>query len=118
VNRVGFTDSDFGLEHTSESFGLPATADFMIAMISTEELEHLGQVMIKQLGKNRYAPSYIHKRFVIGIDKIKMRLYNVEQAAQQNLVDDTNVIFDKSAFGEQVSISGQRFDKKVFADFL
>jgi replicative DNA helicase len=118
VNRVGFTDSDFGLEHTSESFGLPATADFMIAMISTEELEHLGQLMIKQLGKNRYAPSDIHKRFVIGIDKIKMRLYNVEQAAQENLVDDTNVVFDKTSFGEPVSISGQKFDKKMFESFL
>lgn len=117
VNRTGFTDSDFGLEHTSESFGLPATADFMIALISTEELEHLGQLMVKQLGKNRYAPSDVHKRFVIGIDKVKMRLHNCENAASENLVDDT-VVFDKSSFGEQVSISGSKFDKKLFDSFL
>lgn len=116
VNRLGFTDSDFGLEHTSESFGLPATADFMIALISTEEMEHLGQIMIKQLGKNRYAPSDLHKRFVIGIDKVKMRLFNTEQSAQDNLVDD--VVFDKSSFGEQVDISGKKFNKEVFDSFL
>jgi len=119
VNRTGFTDSDFGLEHTSESFGLPATADFMIALISTDELEQLGQLMIKQLGKNRYADSNLHKRFVIGIDKLKMRLYNVEQSAQENIVDD--VVFDKSTFGEQEgdrSISGRQFNKERFADFI
>ena len=119
VNRIGFTDSDFGLENTSESFGLPATADFMIAFITTEELEHLGQIMVKQLGKNRYAPSDQYKRFVIGIDKVKMRLFNTEQSSQENLVDDA--VFNQTAFGEQDadrSISGQKFNKAKFAEFL
>jgi len=81
VNRTGFTSSDFGLEDTSESFGLPATADFMGALISTEELEELGQIMFKQL-KNRWGPIDQPRRFVIGIDRNKMRLYDVEDYAQ------------------------------------
>ena len=119
VNRTGYSDSDFGLEHTSESFGLPATADFMIAFIQTEELEHLGQIMVKQLGKNRYADPSIHKRFVIGVDRTKMRLYNVEQSAQDNLVNDTPV-FDNTSFVEQSNsmLSSKKLDKRVFEDFL
>lgn len=94
TNRTGFTSSDVGLEDTSESFGLPATADFMFAIISTEELEDLAQVMFKQL-KNRYSDPNYNKRFVVGIDRSKMRLYDVEQKAQADIVEDTPV-FDNT----------------------
>ena len=86
VNRSGFNSSDVGLENTSESFGLPATADFMFALISNEDLEKLGQIMVKQL-KNRYNDPSKHKRFVIGIDRSKMKLYDVEASAQTDIVD-------------------------------
>jgi replicative DNA helicase len=86
TTRSGFTSSDPGLEDTSESFGLPATADFMFALISTEELEQLNQLMVKQL-KNRYNDPNTFKRFVIGIDRGKMKLYDVEQSAQEDIVD-------------------------------
>jgi len=90
TNRDGFSNSDVGLENTSESFGLPATADFMFALIRSEELDELGQVMIKQL-KNRYADPSFHRRFVLGIDKSKFRLYDVEQGAQ-NLSEDMPIM--------------------------
>ena len=80
------SNSDVELTDTSESFGLPATADLMFALISTEELEGLGQILVKQL-KNRYNDPTIHKRFVIGIDRAKMRLYDCEQSAQQDILD-------------------------------
>ena len=80
------SNSDPGLEDTSESFGLPATADFMFALVSNEELEALGQILVKQL-KNRYGDPNLHKRFVLGIDRAKMRLYDVEDSAQQDIVD-------------------------------
>lgn len=86
TTRSGFTSSDPGLEDTSESFGLPATADFMFALISTEELEQLGQIMVKQL-KNRYNDPNVYKRFVLGIDRPKMRLYDAEPGAQQDITD-------------------------------
>jgi len=86
TTRSGFTSSDPGLEDTSESFGLPATADLMFALISSEELEELGQIMVKQL-KNRYNDPTFHKRFTVGIDRSKMRLYDIEQSAQQNIAD-------------------------------
>ena len=86
TTRSGFASSDVDLTDTSESFGLPATADLMFALISTEELEGLNQIMVKQL-KNRYNDPTVNKRFVIGIDRSKMRLYDVEQSAQQNLSD-------------------------------
>jgi replicative DNA helicase len=86
TTRSGFTSSDPGLEDTSESFGLPATADLMFALISSEELEELGQIMVKQL-KNRYNDPTFHKRFTLGIDRSKMRLYDIEQSAQQGLAD-------------------------------
>ena len=86
TTRSGFASSDIDLTDTSESFGLPATADLMFALISSEELEGLGQIMVKQL-KNRYNDPTVNKRFVIGIDRAKMRLYDVEQSAQQNLSD-------------------------------
>jgi len=107
TTRSGFSNTDVGLEDTSESFGLPATADLMFALISTEELEKQGQMMVKQL-KNRYNDPTLYKRFVIGVDRAKMRLFDVEET-QQTLVDDTPV-FDKSA-------SGERMSSEKFGDF-
>ena len=86
TTRSGFASSDVDLTDTSESFGLPATADLMFALISTEELEGLNQIMVKQL-KNRYNDPTINKRFVVGIDRAKMRLYDCEQSAQEDIVD-------------------------------
>jgi archaellum biogenesis ATPase FlaH len=85
TTRSGYSNSDVGLEDTSESFGLPATADLMFALISNEELEGLGQILVKQL-KNRYNDPSANKRFVIGVDRSKMKLYDVEQSAQ-NIID-------------------------------
>ena len=93
TTRSGFGNSDPGLEDTSESFGLPATADLMIALVSNEELAAQGQILVKQL-KNRYNDPNVHKRFVIGVDRSRMRLYDVD-AAESNLVNDVPV-FDKS----------------------
>jgi len=98
TTRSGYSNSDVGLEDTSESFGLPATADLMFALISTEELEQQGQFMVKQL-KNRYNDPTMHKRFVIGVDRSKMRLYDVEEN-EQTLTDDTPV-FDKTTTGQR-----------------
>jgi replicative DNA helicase len=86
TTRSGFSNSDPGLEDTSESFGLPATADFMFALVTNEELEQLNQVLVKQL-KNRYGDPNLYKRFVLGIDRSKMRLYDVEDSAQNDIVD-------------------------------
>jgi len=86
TTRSGFTNSDPGLEDTSESFGLPATADFMFALITNEELEGLNQILVKQL-KNRYSDPNMYKRFVIGIDRSKMKLYDVEESAQVDIID-------------------------------
>ena len=91
TTRSGYGSSDVDLTDTSESFGLPATADLMFALISTEELEEINQIMVKQL-KNRYNDPTINKRFVVGIDRSKMRLYDVEQAAQDNLSDSNQDI--------------------------
>ena len=109
TTRSGYSSSDIGLEDTSESFGLPATADFMLAISQTEDLERLNQLLVKQL-KNRYSDPAFHKRFVVGIDKSKMRLYDVEQTAQQDIVDDSP-IFDKGKFGQQADI------KSIFENF-
>ena len=87
TTRSGFGSSDVELTDTSESFGLPATADLMFALISTEELEGLNQILVKQL-KNRYNDPTVRKRFVVGIDRAKMRLYDCEQTAQQDMVDN------------------------------
>ena len=86
TTRSGFSSSDVSLTDTSESFGLPATADFMFALISNDELESMGQIMVKQL-KNRYNDSAVHRKFVVGIDRAKMRLYDVEQTAQEDILD-------------------------------
>jgi len=100
TTRSGYTNSDVGLEDTSESFGLPATADLMFALISTEELENMGQMMVKQL-KNRYNDPTRDKRFVIGVDRSKMRLYDVDEN-EQTLTDDTPV-FDKTDMQEKMA---------------
>jgi len=98
TTRSGYSNSDVGLEDTSESFGLPATADLMFALISTEELEQMGQIAVKQL-KNRYNDPTLHKRFVLGVDRSKMRLYDVDEN-EQNLTDDTPV-FDSTEAGQR-----------------
>ena len=104
TTRSGFTNSDPGLEDTSESFGLPATADFMFALVSNEELEGLNQIIVKQL-KNRYNDPGFYKRFVVGIDRAKMKLYDVEASAQtlsdSGKNDDDEPVFDKSNFGRR-----------------
>ena len=107
TTRSGFASSDVDLTDTSESFGLPATADLMFALISTEELETLNQILVKQL-KNRYNDPTIHKRFVVGIDRAKMRLYDCEQKAQEDIIDNTAQIeYD----------DGKSKFKKTFGDF-
>jgi replicative DNA helicase len=100
TTRSGFTSTDLGLEDTSESFGLPATADFMFALISNEELDALNQIVVKQL-KNRYNDPTVNKRFVVGIDRSKMRLYDVENEEQKDLVNSGQdvAVFDKTDFG-------------------
>ena len=107
TTRSGFSNSDPGLEDTSESFGLPATADLMFALVSSEELEKMGQIMVKQL-KNRYNDISTYKRFVLGIDKSKMRLMDADEN-DQNLVQDTPA-FDATK-------SGQRVDAEKFVDW-
>ena len=103
TNRSGFVSTDIGLEDTSESFGLPATADLMFALISNEELDELNQIAVKQL-KNRYNDLTVNKRFVIGIDRAKMRLFDVKSSEQKDLVDSgqedfTEPVFDNTDFG-------------------
>jgi archaellum biogenesis ATPase FlaH len=98
TTRSGFSNTDVELTDTSESFGLPATADFMFALISTEELESLNQIMVKQL-KNRYNDPTLYKRFMIGIDRAKMRLYDLEDIAQSNLADSGQEDNENSNFG-------------------
>ena len=104
TTRGGYVSTDIGLEDTSESFGLPATADFMFALISTEEMEELQQITVKQL-KNRYNDPTVNKRFVLGIDRSRMKLYDVELKAQSDLVDsgqeDEIPTLDKSTSGER-----------------
>lgn len=107
TNRAGFADSDVGLENTSESFGLPATADFMFALIRSEELDTMDQVMIKQL-KNRYADPSAFRRFVVGVDKTKFRLYDAEDQAQFELSQDA-----EDNLAEQLSVNKLR----TFSDF-
>jgi hypothetical protein len=116
------SNSDVGLEDTSESFGLPATADFMFALISTEELESLGQLMVKQL-KNRWGDTNYLKRFVIGIDRSKMRLFDAELSAQEDIMDDTPMM-DKGNVGraleserEDTFVTGRKGKKPNFEGF-
>ena len=97
TTRSGFVSTDIGLEDTSESFGLPATADFMFALISNEELDELNQIAIKQL-KNRYNDPTLNKRFVVGIDRAKMRLFDVKSSEQDDLVDSGQEDFEEPVF--------------------
>lgn len=119
TTRSGYTNSDVGLEDTSESFGLPATADFMVALIASEELNELNQILIKQL-KNRYGDPNTFKRFVVGIDRAKMRLFDVEQSAQEDIVDD-GPVFDKGDYGsrwkeeEQMGWATKKMGRKNFS---
>tara|TARA_Y100000592_G_scaffold80030_1_gene126335 strand:+ start:191 stop:1564 length:1374 start_codon:yes stop_codon:yes gene_type:complete len=106
TTRSGFASSDVDLTDTSESFGLPATADLMFALISTEELEGLSQIMVKQL-KNRYNDPTIHKRFIVGIDRAKMRIYDCEQKAQEDVLDS----------GTNDEYNEEKIPKKSFAEF-
>ena len=110
TTRGGFVSSDVGLEDTSESFGLPATADFMFALISSEELEEKNQIMVKQL-KNRYNDPTINRKFIIGVDRSKMRLYDVEQHAQTDLVDSGQV--DTSMTSKFTQKIGEFTDFKI-----
>ena len=100
TTRSGYGSSDVELTDTSESFGLPATADLMFALISTEDLEGLGQIMVKQL-KNRYNDPTLNKRFVVGIDRAKMRLYDCEQSEGGDLLDS----------GQDIPITNDTADK-------
>ena len=92
TTRSGYGSSDVELTDTSESFGLPATADLMFALIATEDLEAMNQIMVKQL-KNRYNDPTVNKRFVLGIDRAKMRLYDCEQSAQDDILDSNQEEF-------------------------
>ena len=109
TTRSGFSNTDVGLEDTSESFGLPATADLMFALISTEELDDLGQILVKQL-KNRYNDPTKYKRFVIGIDRSRMKLYDVEESAQTDIMSDM-------APDKPINTFGDRDSKDTFAEF-
>ena len=106
TTRSGYGSSDVELTDTSESFGLPATADLMFALISTEDLEGLNQILVKQL-KNRYNDPTIFKRFVVGIDRAKMRLYDCEQSAQEDIIDS----------GHEEEYNYKENTKKSFSDF-
>ena len=99
TTRSGYGNSDVELTDTSESFGLPATADLMFALISTEDMEQMGQIMVKQL-KNRYNDLSVFKRFVVGIDRAKMRLYDCDQSAQDNIIDAGSIPDAPVAFTE------------------
>jgi len=109
TTRAGYSNTDLGLEDTSESFGLPATADLMFALISTEELDELGQMLVKQL-KNRYNDPTKYRRFVIGIDRSRMKLYDVEESAQSEIMNDMTPDKPINKFGE-------RENPDTFADF-
>jgi hypothetical protein len=108
TTRGGYVSSDVGLEDTSESFGLPATADFMFALISSEELEEKNQIMVKQL-KNRYNDPTVNRKFILGVDRSKMKFYDVEQSAQEDLVES----------GQSDALSKDNKFKKLgqFSDF-
>jgi archaellum biogenesis ATPase FlaH len=108
TTRSGFSSTDVSLTDTSESFGLPATADLMFALISNEELESMGQILVKQL-KNRYNDLNFHKKFVVGVDRAKMRLYDVEQSAQSDVLDSEPTF--------KYNDDESKFKPKSFADF-
>lgn len=112
TNRSGFSSSDVGLEDTSESFGLPATADFMFAIISNEQLASLNQMLVKQL-KNRYSDPNLYRKFIIGVDRSRMKLYNVEASAQDDIIDDMM----KKPNDDMPVFDKTKFNKSSFKDF-
>ena len=112
TTRGGYVSSDVGLEDTSESFGLPATADFMFALISSEELEEKNQIMVKQL-KNRYNDPTMNRKFIVGVDRSKMRLYDVEQSAQSDLVDSGQESFTDKDLDNKFKQLGKFSDFKI-----
>jgi hypothetical protein len=114
TTRSGFCSSDVGLEDTSESFGLPATSDLFLAIIQTEELEDLNQIMVKQL-KNRHGDIAMNRRFVIGIDKSKMKWYDAEQSAQEDIIGTTSSSGSTPPSNES-QFSGAN-KKKAFREF-
>ena len=122
TTRGGYSSSDLGLEDTSESFGLPATADFMFGLQTSEDMEARKQILVKQL-KNRYNDPGTNRRFFLGIDRSKMRLYDVEQDAQNDLLDGPNTnksVFDSSKFGSEDhdrNLPPSKFNKAAFAGF-
>ena len=117
TTRSGYSSSDLGLEDTSESFGLPATADFMFGLQRSEKMDDLNQILVKQL-KNRYSDPGVNRRFIVGVDRSKMRLYNVEQSAQEDILDGP--VMDNTKFGEQDyerSKPKSKFDRSKFEGF-
>ncbi len=112
TNRSGFSNTDVGLEDTSEAFGLPATADFMFAVISTEELDSLNQVMVKQL-KNRYNDTAVNKKFILGINRAKMKLYDVSLKEQEDLVDSGQSTYCRDDLSSKVKSNGVFSDWKI-----
>jgi replicative DNA helicase len=119
TNRSGFSSSDVELTDTSESFGLPQTADFMFALVSTEELQGLGQIMIKQL-KNRYADPAANRRFVVGIDRSKMKLFDLDESAQRGIINMPEKTDEDEETGEFKSFRERmtdKFKKRDFADW-
>lgn len=117
TTRSGYSSSDLGLEDTSESFGLPATADFMFGLQTSEDMESRNQIMVKQL-KNRYSDPGSIRRFVIGIDRSKMRLFDVEQSEQEDILDGP--VMDSTKFGEEDyerNKPKKKFDKSMFSGF-
>ena len=116
TNRQGFQNTDVGLEDTSESFGLPATADFMFAIISNDKLEEVNQILVKQL-KNRYGDPTVNKKFLVGIDRAKMKLIDLGDESQSNLVDTGKVEEDDDTPSFDKATKGKMMNKKDFGEF-
>jgi len=116
TNRQGFQNTDVGLEDTSESFGLPATADFMFAIISNDKLEEVGQILVKQL-KNRYGDPTVNKKFLVGIDRAKMKLIDLGDESQSDLVDTGKVEEDDDTPSFDRATKGKMMNKKDFGEF-
>ena len=114
TTRGGYVSTDIGLEDTSESFGLPATADFMFALISSEELEKAGQMLVKQL-KNRYNDPTLNRKFIIGVDRARMKLFDIEQQAQ-NIIQPEETKYVEHNLKETQEESAEEKYKK-FQDF-
>ena len=115
TNRAGFQNTDIGLEDTSESFGLPATADFMFAIISNENLDEAGQILIKQL-KNRYSDLTTNKKFLVGIDRAKMKLIDLGDQSQSDIVD-TGKEEENDTPSFDIATGGRMKNKKDFGEF-